>query len=149
MTMLPDTRQTCGIMRSLTRLLIMSGTAVEPDFWTEYFGVQPDSTITKGKPYLLSVRQVQQASREAGLLGYREREGRCGATGWNRDLRYLTGILKLPRDDLRDRIGQDGVKMSLWCYWYNETGDRVPGVPDDLREMMESLGGVIEIDEYR
>ncbi len=39
--------------------------------------------------------------------------------------------------------------MSIWCYWMNETGDRMPDVPDDIRAMMEAMGGTIEIDEYR
>lgn len=148
MTMLPDYASNVRDHALAHATFIMSGTAVEPDFWTEYFGVQPDSTITKGKPYLYPSGKF---SKHLGKLGFWAIESAKAVRSDRLEphLRYLTGILKLPRDDLRDRIGQDGVKMSLWCYWYNETGDRVPGVPDDLREMMESLGGVIEIDEYR
>jgi hypothetical protein len=39
--------------------------------------------------------------------------------------------------------------MRFFCYWSNETGDRVPDVPDDIRALMEAMGGTIEIDEYR
>ncbi|EJO59334.1 hypothetical protein BURMUCF2_1274 [Burkholderia multivorans CF2] len=39
--------------------------------------------------------------------------------------------------------------MRFFCYWDNESGDRIPDVPDDIRTMMESLGGTIEVDEYR
>jgi hypothetical protein len=39
--------------------------------------------------------------------------------------------------------------MRFFCFWVNQTGDRIPDVPDDIRVMMESLGGVIEIDEYK
>jgi len=38
--------------------------------------------------------------------------------------------------------------MRFFCYWYNESGDRVPDVPDDIRAMMEAMGGTVEIDEY-
>ena len=64
-------------------------------------------------------------------------------------LRYLTDRLLLPRAGLRDLVCHDEAKMSFWCYWQNETGDRVPDVPDDIRAMMEEMGGTIEIDEYR
>ncbi|WP_337925173.1 DUF4279 domain-containing protein [Burkholderia thailandensis] len=64
-------------------------------------------------------------------------------------LRYLIERLNLTRPGLRELLERKGVKIRFWCYWDNETGDRVPEVPDDIREMMESLGGAVEIDEYR
>lgn len=64
-------------------------------------------------------------------------------------VRYLATRLHLPRADLRELAAVQGAKVALWCYWMNETGDRVPDVPDDIRTMMESMGGTVEIDEYR
>jgi hypothetical protein len=64
-------------------------------------------------------------------------------------LRYLIRRLGLPRDDLRERVQHAGAQMRFLCYWFNEAGDRVPDIAHDIREMMESLGGAIEIDEYR
>jgi hypothetical protein len=58
-------------------------------------------------------------------------------------------VLELPRSDLKAHIESVGAKMRFFCYWVNEAGDRVPDVPDDIRTIMESLGGTIEIDEYR
>jgi hypothetical protein len=40
-------------------------------------------------------------------------------------------------------------KVRFFCYWVNESGDRVPDVPADIRAMMEAMGGTVEIDEYR
>lgn len=39
--------------------------------------------------------------------------------------------------------------MRFFCYWDNEKGDRVPYVSDTTRQLIESVGAVIEIDEYR
>lgn len=64
-------------------------------------------------------------------------------------LRYLIKRLDLPRADLRELIESVGARVRFFCYWDNETGDRVPYVPDDIRALMESLGGVVEIDEYK
>jgi Domain of unknown function (DUF4279) len=127
---------------------IISGDAVEPDFWTKYFGVQPDSTITKGKPFLYPSGKLSSRPGKLGLWSVQS-EGAVRSDQLAPHLRYLIQMLKLPRGGLRDLVCRDGVKMSLWCYWDNETGDRIPDVPDDIRAMMESLGGVIEIDEYR
>jgi hypothetical protein len=55
----------------------------------------------------------------------------------------------LPRDSLRDLVCRDGIEMSIWCYWNNESGDRIPDIPGDIRATMDSMGGTIEIDEYR
>ncbi len=64
-------------------------------------------------------------------------------------LRYLIDRLNLPRDDLRQLLADKGAQMRFFCYWDNESGDRVPDVPDDIRTMMETMGGTAEIDEYR
>ncbi|KND55480.1 hypothetical protein BPUN_2431 [Candidatus Paraburkholderia kirkii] len=46
-------------------------------------------------------------------------------------------------------MAQNDATVRFFCFWDNETGNRIPGVPDDIRAMMEALGGTIEIDEYR
>lgn len=56
--------------------------------------------------------------------------------------------MALPRGDLRDLAAAQGATVALWCYWFNEPGHGVPDVPDDIRAMMEALGGTIELDEY-
>ncbi|WP_134165783.1 hypothetical protein [Paraburkholderia caballeronis] len=61
-------------------------------------------------------------------------------------MQYLVG---LPRADLPDLLNKQAARMRFFCYWDNETGDRVPDVPADIRAMMDSLGGTVEIDEYR
>jgi len=64
-------------------------------------------------------------------------------------LRYLVQRLGLPRPDLKAHIESVRAKVRFFCYWVNESGDRVPDVPDDIRTMMEAMGGTVEIDEYR
>lgn len=127
---------------------ILSGEAVEPDSWTEYFGVQPDSTIIRGKPFLYPSGKLSSCLGKLGLWSVQS-EGAVHSDQLTPHLRYLVQILKLPRDGLCGLVCRDGVKMSLWCYWDNQSSDRVPDVPDDIRTMMESMGGIIEIDEYR
>ncbi|NML30735.1 DUF4279 domain-containing protein [Paraburkholderia sp. G-4-1-8] len=64
-------------------------------------------------------------------------------------LRYLVEHLGLPRADLRQILVDNDARMRFFCYWDNESGDRVPDVPNAIRIMMEAMGGTVEIDEYR
>ena len=48
-------------------------------------------------------------------------------------LQYLVG---LPRADLPYLLNKQAARMRFFCYWDNETGDRVPDVPADIRAMM-------------
>ncbi|WP_407945318.1 hypothetical protein [Paraburkholderia antibiotica] len=64
-------------------------------------------------------------------------------------LRYLVQLLALPRPDLKARLESASAKVRFFCYWVNESGDRVPDVPADIVALIESIGGTVEIDEYR
>jgi hypothetical protein len=39
--------------------------------------------------------------------------------------------------------------MAPWRARCGQAGSRIPDVPDDIRAMMEAMGGAIEMDEYR
>jgi hypothetical protein len=124
------------------------GDSVMPAFWTDYFGVKPDTAITKGEHFTTPSGRPSRAPGRVGVWG-------VGSKSFVRSdqlephLRFLVERLDLPRPGLRELLERKGVKVRFWCYWFDETGDRVPDVPDDIRAMMDSLGGVIEIDEYR
>lgn len=127
---------------------IISGTSVSPEFWTSYFGVRPDREIIKGQPFLLPSGKLSPGLGKLGLWAVESRGAVC-SDELSPHLLYLKNRLDLPRADLRELFREQGAKVSLWCYWMNESGDRVPDVPDDIRAMMESMGGTVEIDEYR
>ena len=124
----------------------ISGDKVIPDFWTEYFEIQPDMARRKGDPFTTKHGRVIQTW--TGVWGVQsKREIRSDAL--EPHLRYLIQHLALPRSDLRSLIENVGAKMRFFCYWSNETGDRIPDVPEDIQAMMDALGGIVEIDEYR
>ncbi len=62
---------------------------------------------------------------------------------------YLKACLSLPHADLPERLAQANARMRFFCFWVNESGDRVSDVPEPIRAMMETMGDTIEIDEYR
>lgn len=126
----------------------VTGDSVVPAFWTEYFGVKPDTAITKGESFITPSGRVSRTPGRVGLWGFASKPF-VHSNALAPHLRFLTERLDLARPDLRETLEREGAKARFWCYWFNESGDRVPDVPDDIRAMMEAIGGTIEIDEYR
>jgi hypothetical protein len=126
----------------------ISGDQVIPEFWTNYFDVKPDTAITKGEPFITPSGRTSRVPGRTSVWGVRSKSA-VQSDRLEPHLRYLVEYLGLPRADLRDLVARTSARMRFFCYWDNETGDRVPDVPDDIRAMMEAMGGTIEIDEYR
>jgi hypothetical protein len=127
---------------------IISCEGIPPSTWSDYFEVLPSRTITKGMPYLLPSGRLSDQLGKLDLWALESKSAVC-SDQLEPHLRYLVERLGLPRADLRERVERAGARMRFFCYWFNEKGDRVPDVPEDIKAMMEALGGTIEIDEYR
>ncbi|MCE4541986.1 MULTISPECIES: DUF4279 domain-containing protein [Caballeronia] len=124
------------------------GDSVTPSFWTAYFGVEPDTAISKGQYFITPSGRPSRTPGRVGLWGVGSKLFVL-SDQLEPHLRYLAERLNLSRPGLRDLLAREGVEVRFWCYWNNESGNREPDVPDDIRTMMESLGGTVEIDEYR
>ncbi|EEA01638.1 conserved hypothetical protein [Burkholderia sp. H160] len=123
------------------------GDAVVPAFWTEYFGLSPDTAISKGEPFLTPSGRLAGPGR-VGLWALSSKRF-VHSDDLTPHLRYLTQTLNLGRGDLLRVVADKRVRLRFFCYWNNRSGDRVPDIPQDIRTMMDALGGTIEIDEYR
>jgi len=104
--------------------------------------------IIKGEPFMTPSGRMSRVPGRTSVWGVGS-EFAIQSDRLEPHLRYLIEYLRLPRADLRDLVDKQAGGMRFFCYWANYTGDRVPYVPDDIRAMMESLGGIIDIDEYR
>ncbi|PLZ03956.1 hypothetical protein CY652_03005 [Burkholderia sp. WAC0059] len=124
------------------------GDRLDAEFWTSYFSVTPDTSIVKGQPFMTPSGRLSRSPGRTGVWGIKSK-GSIRSDSLEPHLRYLIGRLALPRSDLRGLIECTGARMRFFCYWDNEKGDRVPDIPNDIKAMMESMGGAIEIDEYR
>lgn len=125
--------------------LSISGDTLQPEFWTRYFDVEPDVSIVKGTPF--STPSGHVLYRRTGVWGVSSKAA-IQSDLLDPHFRYLIKHLGLPRTDLRDLLSEADVKIRFFCYWFKDTGDRVPDVASDIREMMETLGGIVDIDEY-
>ncbi|ALE59399.1 DUF4279 domain-containing protein [Paraburkholderia sp. RL17-368-BIF-A] len=126
----------------------IAGDDIVPESWTRYFGVVPDVAITKGDPVIDPTGQRRQFTRRTGVWSVRSKSA-IQSDHLEPHLRYLVERLGLPRPDLRDLLKTQSARVRFFCYWFNEPGHCVPDVPDDIRAMMESMGGIVDIDEYR
>ncbi|HDR8968921.1 TPA: DUF4279 domain-containing protein [Burkholderia vietnamiensis] len=126
----------------------ISGDRVNPEFWTNYFRVAPDTAVIKGDRVNDPTGQGRVITRRTSVWAVRS-DGAVHSDHLEPHLRYLIKHLSLPRPDLRELIESAGARVRIRCYWDNESGERVPDVPDDIRALVESIGGVVEIDEYR
>jgi hypothetical protein len=128
--------------------LYLMGDDVAPEFWTAYFAVTPSSTRTKGQLYSYPSGELSTKPASSGIWAV-ESKFAIRSDSLTPHLRYLTSLLALPRADLQEQMRAQNAKLELWCYWLNESGDRIPDVPDDIRRTIETVGGTVEIDEYR
>ncbi|QGZ58470.1 DUF4279 domain-containing protein [Paraburkholderia acidiphila] len=126
----------------------VAGDSLHPEFWTEYFGVAPDFSVTKGQRFKTPSGRLSSVPGRTGVWGIRSKIAVCSDL-LEPHLRYLVRHLNLPRADLRQLLADKGAHMRFFCYWDNKAGDRAPDVPIDIRVMMEAMGGTVEIDEYR
>lgn len=126
----------------------VAGDSLDPEFWTTYFGVDPATSVVKGQHFLTPSGRLSTVPGRTGVWGVRS-EAAIHSDSLEPHLRYLVHRLKFPRADLRQLLADKSAHMRFFCYWDNRSGDRVPDVPDDIRAMMEAMGGTIEIDEYR
>lgn len=126
----------------------VAGDTLDPEFWTAYFGLEPDTSVTKGQPFMTPSGRLSRFPGRTGVWGVSSKAF-VRSDLLEPHLRYLVQSLNLPRPDLRQLLADKNVKMRFFCYWDNESGDRVPDVPEDIRQLCESLGGIVEIDEYR
>lgn len=143
-TMRPDT--TSPSLAHAT--FIISGDSVSPDFWSRYFGVTPNRSRTKGERYRYPSGKLSARAATSGYWAVQS-ESAVRSDQLAPHLCYLKSALALPRVDFADLLREQRAKAAIWCYWMNDTGDRVPDVPDDIRVMMEAMGGTVELDEYR
>ncbi|WP_229014250.1 DUF4279 domain-containing protein [Paraburkholderia gardini] len=123
----------------------ITGDAVQPEYWTKYFDVEPDLAISKDLPFVTPSGRPQRGV--VGVWGIYSK-GEVKSDSLDPHLRYLIKHLDLPRADLPVLVNEVGAKMRFFCYWYNETGNRKPEIASDISELASLLGISIEIDEY-
>jgi hypothetical protein len=126
----------------------ISGDQVLPNSWTDYFDVAPDLAISKGDPIPDPTGKARSLTRRTGVWSISS-EGKIVSDELEPHLCYLIERLELPKEGFRNRVAQGGASVRLFCYWYNDTGNRMPHIPDDIRRLCEKEGIEIDIDEHR
>ncbi len=90
----------------------ITGDALDPAFWTEYFGVTPDRAIIKGVRF---VTPSGQLSLEPGVTGLWKTQSRHAVQSdfLEPHCRELIARLKLPRAGLRELLREKNARVEL------------------------------------
>lgn len=121
------------------------GDTLVPEEWTAYFGVQPTDSGIKGA-YRKTTRTGQDLYRRSGLWLL---ESNIVSDDLEPHLLNLIEALQLPRPDMSEILRSKNVRSDFFCFWMNETGDRVPVISDATKAILNECGIVLEIDEYQ
>jgi hypothetical protein len=144
-------RPSCTTLQDGNRLAYascsISGDNLDPDFWTRYFGREPDIKVIKGKPFVTPWVRMSSGPGRTGVWGCSSRKA-IHDNSLYPHIAYLIDTLGLPRPNIANLIEQMGQKMRVLCYWSNYEGDRIPRVSESLRSILATCGAVLEIDQY-
>lgn len=115
--------------------------------WSNYFQTNPDFSAVKGMPFITPSGRLSTGVGRTGVWGC-STEKIIRADELDPHLQNLVTRLRLPRLDLPEMLRRNEAWMRVFCYWLNDTGARIPTIDPQLREVIESSGGFIEVDEY-
>ena len=122
------------------------GDQLDPDDWTRYFAVTPDSAARKGDFAWRSGRWSQTRAR-SGVWSVRS-PGSLMSTAIDDHMEALSGILRLPRPDLRARLAEHAVTARFFIFVANYDGDNPPRYTERSTRIADSCGVAFEIDLY-
>jgi hypothetical protein len=123
------------------------GDHLDRNEWTRYFGIEPDVSLVKGELFKTPSGRMSKFPARTGLWSCTSKSA-IADDNLDPHLKYLILLLGLPRADLPAQLVNHSAKMRFFCYWSNYSGDRVPVIDPALRDVIESSGATIEIDEY-
>jgi hypothetical protein len=122
------------------------GDAVEPAFWTDYFGCEPTESRVWSDDRGLAPSGRRYAPR-AGLWDL-STETLISNDLLDPHLSFLITKLALPRPDLGALLRELAPKSRVFCFWQNDSGDRVPDVRPEYLDIFRACEIGFEIDEY-
>lgn len=125
------------------------GDTVDPDQWTTYFGMPPTVSGKKGEEMPRPANRVWRGRPviyRTGIWSFDSRHMRADLL--EPHLLFLIKKLGLPREDFVDLLAGTNATADMFCFWENDTCDRVPVVSDTTRVILKANNIKIEIDEY-
>jgi hypothetical protein len=122
------------------------GNAVDIAFWTDYFKCEPSDSRAKSEDRGFAPSGRRYSIRPAMWL--------LSTEVWvNNDLldphlSFLVAKLALPRSALGALLRERTLTSRVFCFWQNDSGDRVPDVRTEYLDIFRACEIGFEIDEY-
>ena len=117
------------------------------EFWTHYFGVQPDRAFRKGETRIMPNGKIARVPSRIGAWLY-SAKSHVDSDHLDPYIIFLITKFGLPRSDLPDLLARMNTTMRCFCFWDNWSGDRVATVSPHLQDILAKSGIALEIDEY-
>lgn len=141
------TKSEPAILSAFASLRFM-GDRLDPDRVTTILGAAPTTAYRKGEIFKRS-RGHEMRGRTGLWLVSSER--RVASLELDHHLRYLLAIV-FPEDSnkrlqaLRDLMRDEQLTADVLCFWYGESGARLPTIAEELRSAFARLPAEIETD---
>jgi hypothetical protein len=127
--------------------LRISGPELDPEFWSEYFGVQPTSTAKAGDFVITRNGTKSTVVSKLGRWIFRC-DGLNTALSIDEHILALFAALALPRSGFRELLQARNETCDVFVYVENEDGTNPPIYSHDIRVLVEQCGGSIDVDIY-
>ncbi len=123
--------------------LCINSELTAPDFWTRYFGVEPDYSGRKGEPITTTLGRL--ASGDGRINSWVVASETAVESGsLDNHLAYIIERLKLPRSDLPNVLAENFSTLLCFFSWDNRIGEPRPDMSKILLEKFSQSGIVIE-----
>lgn len=129
----------------------VSGDTLDPAAITHALGLKPSLGYRKGDVYLSGRRRQREYTGRTGVW-YFSTDAVLQTPDLDKHLTLLTFLLAACPEGLamlRDMMASGEYEVSGSCFWAGSPGSREPQVLPAFRDVMDRIGGRIEVDFMR
>jgi len=124
--------------------LVLRGHTLNPDFWSAYFGIQPDFSARKGEITRTPNGSLRVAPHIWGVWNYRCKSK--SITSIDEGVLILMKALKLPRADFKQQLAATGCEAILSIFVDNSDGKYPPRYGQVTNDFLASTGAELSLD---
>lgn len=124
--------------------IVLRGDQLNPEFWTAYFGLQPDFSARKGEFTRRPNGKISETPHIWGVWNYRCKSRNISSI--DEGVLLLMKALKLPRADFKKQLAASGCEAILSIFVDNSDGKNPPNYGKITTDFLESTGADLNLD---
>lgn len=123
--------------------LVLRGHTLNPDFWSAYFGIQPDFSARKGEITRTPNGSLRVAPHIWGVWNYATKSSNIRTI--DEGVMLLVKALRLPRADFKNVLRSEGCEAILSVFVDNADGTTPPIQGDITATFLKSTGAELSL----